>query len=215
MALSKPALQELYARRARRYDFSANLYYLIGFREAAYRKRAVAALQLTPGDTVVEIGCGTGLNFRYLHKAIGSRGRLIGVDQSEAMLQKARNRVNQANWPNVELVQQDAATYRFPEDVGGTISTFALTLVPEYEQVVAHAADALQPGKRLVVLDLKLPDRLPAPAIRAAVALTKPFGVTLDLAERKPWEAMEQYLCEVSITDLYGGFAYIAVGSRG
>ena len=64
-------IQELYTKRAPRYDLSANLYYLIGFRENAYRKKAVDALQLNPGETVVELGCGTGLNFRYLQDAIG------------------------------------------------------------------------------------------------------------------------------------------------
>jgi len=60
MALTPEAVVDLYRRRARRYNLTANLYYLIGYREYAYRKRAVAALDLAPGDTVVEIGCGTG-----------------------------------------------------------------------------------------------------------------------------------------------------------
>lgn len=213
MALDKAALRDLYARRAQRYDFTANLYYLIGFREARYRKRAVAALKLTPGGTVVEVGCGTGLNFRYLRDGVGNGGSVIGVDQSEAMLKKARNRVDRQNWNNVQLIQQDAATYKFPGGIDGVISTFALTLVPEYDQLIASAAKALKPGKRFVVLDLKLPQRFPMSVIKAAVAVTKPFGVTLDLAERKPWEAMERHLAGVTIAELYGGFAYIAVGA--
>ena len=63
MVLSKDDLIALYRKRAPNYDFTANLYYLIGYREWAYRKRAVDALQLSLGDTVVEIACGTGLNF--------------------------------------------------------------------------------------------------------------------------------------------------------
>lgn len=63
MALNKDQIKELYVRRARNYNFTANLYYLIGFREYYYRKQAVKELNLKPGDTVVEIGCGTGLNF--------------------------------------------------------------------------------------------------------------------------------------------------------
>jgi len=52
-------VNEVYRRRARFFDWSVNAYYLIGFRWWAYRHRAVAALQLQPGATVVEIGCGT------------------------------------------------------------------------------------------------------------------------------------------------------------
>ena len=75
MIQSKAQLIELYRKRASWYDFTANLYYLIGFREHAYRMRAVRALQLQPGDTVVEIACGTGLNFELLEEA-GSGGNL-------------------------------------------------------------------------------------------------------------------------------------------
>lgn len=60
MALTRFELTALYRKRAKRYDWTANRYYLIGFREWAYRKKAVAALCLMRGDTVVEIGCGTG-----------------------------------------------------------------------------------------------------------------------------------------------------------
>jgi ubiquinone/menaquinone biosynthesis C-methylase UbiE len=74
MALTKTKLRDLYRARAANYDFCANLYYLIGFREVSYRKRAVSALGLNSGDTVVEIGCGTGLNFPYVLKSIGGRG---------------------------------------------------------------------------------------------------------------------------------------------
>ena len=58
MALNKNQIVALYRKRAANYDLSANLYYLIGFREFKYRKLAVQKLQLKQGSTVVEIGCG-------------------------------------------------------------------------------------------------------------------------------------------------------------
>ncbi len=93
MGLSAHAIVDIYRKRAKHYDVSANLYYLIGFREYAYRRKAVAALKLQPGDTVVEIGCGTGLNFPLLQQAVGPEGRLIGVDLTDSMLEQARQRV--------------------------------------------------------------------------------------------------------------------------
>jgi ubiquinone/menaquinone biosynthesis C-methylase UbiE len=119
MALNKEQLRNLYRKRAARYDLSANLYYLIGFRENFYRKKAVAALSLKRGDTVVEIGCGTGLNFAFLQNAIGETGKLVGVDLTDAMLDKARQRIDRNGWRNVNLVRIDAAEYEFPKNIKG------------------------------------------------------------------------------------------------
>jgi len=211
-AFTKDELCTLYRRRAARYDITANLYYLLGFREFAYRNQAVRALRLQPGETVVEIGCGTGLNFASLQQGVGSRGSIIGVDLSEAMLAKARERVQRRGWRNVELVECDAALYHFPTDVSGVLSTFALTLVPEYEHVIENASRALSPGKRMVVLDLKQPQGWPTWAVRLGVWLTRPFGVSLALLERHPWEAMASSFDRVALTELYIGTVYIAVG---
>lgn len=210
--LDRDQLTRLYGRRAGRYDFTANLYYLIGFRERHYRRLAVRALALAPGDTVVEIGCGTGLNFPLLRAAVGEEGRIVGVDLTEAMLARARRRVVRNGWRNVELVRADAADYAFPDGVRGVLSTFALTLVPEHERVIARAARALVPGGRMVVLDLKAPEAWPRWAVRLGVWLTAPFGVTPDIADRRPWEAMARHLPGATRTDLYGGCAYVAVG---
>lgn len=202
----------VYRRRARRYDLSANLYYLIGFREQAYRRMAVEALALARGDTVVEIGCGTGLNFALLEDRIGPEGRLIGVDPSPEMLAQARKRVERRGWSNVELLQCRGAAYEFPRTVDGILSTFALTLEPEYERVIGQGAAALTPGRRWVVLDLKLPTTLLRHLAPLFVLLVRPFAVSMDLAKRHPWEAMEGLLSNVSVREVYFGFAYIATG---
>ena len=73
MILGKDATRDLYRKRARRYDLAVQLYRLVGFRVRRYREEAVGALALREGDTVVEIGCGTGLNFPLL-EAGGTRG---------------------------------------------------------------------------------------------------------------------------------------------
>jgi len=131
MILGKEEILQLYRKRAKNYDISANLYYLLGIREQAYRKKAVKALNLHSGDTVVEIGCGTGLNFPLLQREVGSTGRIIGVDLTDHMLDQARKRVARKGWSNVELVQVDAAKYQFLQNASGIISTFAITLIPE------------------------------------------------------------------------------------
>lgn len=214
MPLSKDQLRHLYGKRAALYDVTANLYYLIGFREVRYRRRAVSALALGPGDTVVEIGCGTGLNFPYLRESIGESGRIIGVDLTGAMLERARQRIHRHGWGNVELVQADAAQYEFPAGIQGVLSTFALTLVPEFEQVIAHAAGALNGGGKLVVADVKKPEGWPRWLVSLGIAITSPFGVSLDLAERRPWEVMERYFSRVTLREFFGGCVYIAAGEN-
>ncbi len=214
MALDKSEILDLYRKRAKRYNFSANLYYLIGFRESKYRKMAITHLDLKPGDTVVEIGCGTGLNFEYFIQHIGKTGQIIGVDLTDAMLQQAELRVNSNDWRNVRLVQTDAAKYSFPSAINGVFSSFALTLIPEYQNIIEQAWRSLDKGGKLVVLDLKKPEAWPLWAVKFGVILTKPFGVTLDLKDRKPWEVMKSYFQNVTVTDLYGGFVYIAVGEK-
>jgi demethylmenaquinone methyltransferase/2-methoxy-6-polyprenyl-1,4-benzoquinol methylase len=205
---------EVYRDRAAHYDLSANLYYLIGFREWAYRKRAVDALALRPGDTVVEIGCGTGLNFGLIQDWIGPGGRLIGVDLTDKMLAEARRRAERQGWSNVELVESSGAAYEFPPGVDAILSTFALTLEPHYDAVIARGADALRPSGRWVVADIRLPDSWLRHLAPLLVFLVRPFAVSLEVAKRRPWEALERHLRTSWLTEFYFGIGYIAVGEK-
>jgi ubiquinone/menaquinone biosynthesis C-methylase UbiE len=207
----------IYRKRAKRYDWTTLLLYLIGFRHRAYRKRAVEALGLQKGDTVVDLGCGTGLNFPLLQEQIGPQGKIIGVDLTDAMLAQAKQRVLAQDWLNVELVKSDAALYVFPVPLDGIISAFALTLVPEFDEVVLRGSEALRRGKRFVILDFKMPSgrfmKSAAPAL--AKLMTGPFGGTIEMAKRKPWESLKRYLAATECRELFHGGAYIAVGEKG
>lgn len=214
MSLNKSQIVDLYRRRAKRYDISAKLYRPLGFRDWAYRRQAVAKLELEPGNTVVELGCGTGLNFPLLREAVGPQGKIIGVDITPAMLDVARARARARGWKNVHLVETDMGLYSFPDDVDGILSTLALTLAPEYERIIERGAGALRPGGRLVVLDLKRPSWAPEWLVHLAAWLSRPFGVTVDLADRHPWEAIERIFPRFELEERYAGFAYIAVGGN-
>lgn len=213
MPLTPQQQAQVYRKRARRYDVTANLYYLLGFREQAYRRMAVDALDLHEGDQVVEIGCGTGLNFALIEQAIGPDGKLIGVDLTPEMLAQARRRVQRQGWRNVELVESRAGEYTFPKGTHGVLSTFALTLEPEYEEVIRRGAEALLPGGRWVVLDFKVPERWPGSLVWLWLQVTRPFGVTLDLKDRHPWESIARHLTQYHCRTFYGGLAYIASGT--
>lgn len=215
MALSERDVRNTYSKRARFYDFTANLYYLAGLREQRYRRMAVAELDPQPGDTVVELGCGTGLNFDLIQERIGPAGTLIGVDLTPAMLERAGRRVAKRGWKNVELIERDIADLEYPALVDRVISTFALTLSPFYGRAIRRAREALSPGGAFVLLDLKAPADAGPRLVRFAALAARPFAVTPDLAARRPWEIIEQEFGSYSFRNLYFGFCYIAVGRVG
>jgi ubiquinone/menaquinone biosynthesis C-methylase UbiE len=200
-----------YRRKAKHYNVTSRLYPVPGYPQQAQRRRAIRALGLRPGDTVVDVACGTGQNLPFLEQAIGPEGRIVGVDLTDAMLARARDRVEANGWSNVSLVQSDAAAFEFPAEVDAILSTYALTQVTGCGEVIALSATALRPGGRWVVLDLKLPDSAPRRLAR--------LGISPEWIERRPWDeiraAMEVELADVSWNELLLGTAFLAVGSSG
>jgi ubiquinone/menaquinone biosynthesis C-methylase UbiE len=68
------------------------------------RQRVVDLLDLHPGDVVIDVGCGTGLCLPLLVERVGPGGRVVGIEQSLDMAARAKERVDEAGWENVELV---------------------------------------------------------------------------------------------------------------
>jgi demethylmenaquinone methyltransferase/2-methoxy-6-polyprenyl-1,4-benzoquinol methylase len=212
-------LIETYRKKAKHYDVTSRLYPAPGYPQRAQRIRAVRALGLRHGDTVVDMACGTGLNFSLLEKVVGPGGRIIGVDLTDAMLARAQDRVKANGWSNVSLVQADAAGFEFPAGVKAILSTYAMTQVPECGEVIAHGARALSGGGRWVVLDLKVPGNTPAWLAQLGTATVRPFAAIDEWLMRRPWEAiraaMQAELADSSWTELFFGTAFLAAGSRG
>src|SRR6478672_5005647 len=96
-------LIETYRKRAKHYDITSRFYPVPGYPERAQRLRAVHALGLRPGHSVVDVACGTGLNFRPIEELIGPAGRIVGVDLTDAMLARAQDRIATNGWSNVNL----------------------------------------------------------------------------------------------------------------
>jgi ubiquinone/menaquinone biosynthesis C-methylase UbiE len=214
--MSKKEIINLYRKRAENYDFTANLYYLLGFREFAYRKKTIETLNLKTGDTVVEIGCGTGLNFSLLQKKIGPKGKIIGVDMTDAMLDQARSKIKKKKWKNVILVRGDAAAFKFPKNINAVISTFALGFIPGYKKVIKNAYGSLKKGSRISVLDLKMPPKWPKPLLNAVVYLVKPFiGEKIqEYAKVQPWLLIKKHFKKYLFKEYYMKMIYIAVGEK-
>jgi demethylmenaquinone methyltransferase/2-methoxy-6-polyprenyl-1,4-benzoquinol methylase len=208
-----------YRKKAKHYDITSRLYPVPGYPQRTQRVRTVQALRLRPGDRVVDIACGTGLNFALIEHAIGPEGRIVGVDLTDAMLGQAQHRIETNGWSNVSLVQADAAEFDFPAEVDAIVSTYALSHVPDCGKVIAHGAEALSRGGRWAVLDLKAPDNPPRWLAQLGIAVGRHFGSIDKWIAHRPWEAihaaMEDELIDLSWTELFFGTAFLAAGSGG
>jgi len=164
---------------SRRYDRVARFYstleplYLI-FPRA--RRKAVAALNLKPGDVVLEIGAGTGRNFPYLVDAVGPSGTVIAVDASEGMLAEAARLIKRRGWSNVKLLRQDAAQLEVEGELDGVLFSLSYSAMPEPRPALARAWERLRPSARVVVMDMGLTEgrlgKLLAPIGRLLVKFT-------------------------------------------
>jgi demethylmenaquinone methyltransferase/2-methoxy-6-polyprenyl-1,4-benzoquinol methylase len=209
-------LIEIYRKKARHYDITSRFYPVPGYPHRAHRRRAVQALGLRPGDSVVEVACGTGLNFSLIEQAIGPAGRIVGVDLTDAMLAQAQRRIEARRWSNISLVQADAAEFEFPAGVDAILSTYALSQVPECGDVIARGAAALRQGGRWAVVDLKVPDNTPRWLLQLGIATVRPIGSPDAWVGRRPWDtirtALQDTLADLSWTELFMGTAFLAAG---
>jgi len=205
-------IQQLYNQWADEYDTSLWLFRLAGFRIKAYRKAAVKNLNLGPGDTVIDLGCGTGLNFSLLKERIGPDGTVIGVDISDAMLRQAQQRVERNGWKNVRLVHSDIAEFSFPEQTDAILSTLALTMSPDYDRIIKQAAEILKPGKRMSIFELKRPERWPDWMVQMMIKLLATYGTREEHTNRTPWLSIKRHFQQSEMKEYYWGAVHVSTG---
>lgn len=131
-------------------------------REDEFRRLALDALDLGAGESVLEVGCGTGNSLDALRRAVGPAGTVVGIDTSEGMAQTAQDRIREEGWQNVHVLRGDA---RQPPVREGTYdaayAAMSLSAVADPAQAVGSINAALRPGGRFVVLDARPFQRVP------------------------------------------------------
>lgn len=116
---------------------------------AAAQDAALALAAPRPGEHVLDIGCGCGGSTIELAKLVGREGRVVGLDISEAMLERARGRTSRLS--QVETLCADAAKHRFPaESFDLMFSRFGVMFFGDPVAAFAHLRMALKPSGRMV-----------------------------------------------------------------
>ncbi|NEU12504.1 class I SAM-dependent methyltransferase [Methylobacterium sp. BTF04] len=166
----------MYRRQRHVYDASRK-FYLLG------RDAVIADLAVPPGGSVLEIGCGTGRNLVAVAKAYPD-AVCHGLDVSAAMLDTAARAVARASLAGrIRLAQADATAFD-PQPLFGRaafdriVISYALSMIPPWEQVLARAVAHLAPGGALHVVDFGGQAGLPAPARAVLNRWLGAFSVT-------------------------------------
>lgn len=130
------------------------------------RKSAIEQLKLEEGNVVMNLPCGTGQNFEYFEERLKGSGKIIGIDLSDGMLEKARRKKADNNWDNIEIFQQDARQINnrwlanhFDQntEVDAILCDLGLSGFPDWKEVIDNMLDMLKPNGRMVIMDWYIP----------------------------------------------------------
>ncbi len=132
---SKTEARHSYDKLSRWYDLIA------GGSEQKFRHMGLTLLDARPGETILEIGCGTGSSLVSLAEAVGRDGKIVGMDLSSGMLAQATSKLNQSSAANIYLVAADGLHPPLPQtNLDAIFMSFTLELFASVEIPLVLAA---------------------------------------------------------------------------
>jgi len=154
------------------YDKLANVYDLIfGPTLHPGRLRAIERMNIQPGERVLEVGVGTGINLSLYPR----EATVTGIDFSSSMLEKARERAARKDAAPVRLLQMDAADLKFADNAFDIVyAPYLISVVPDPVKVAQEMRRVCRPGGRIIFLNHFLS---PNPILSRIERLISPFTV--------------------------------------
>ena len=201
---------------SKRYDYLAGLIPVFDrllFLPADLRAKGVAALKPSPGDCVLDVGCGPGTNFRGLSDAVGPTGRIFGVDISPRMLRRAAERCRVNLWKNVELQECDAADFLAPVSLNAVLFSLSYNTMPNHRDVLRNVWRQLRPGGSIVIVDARVPSgRFGRLILPFAIWLMK--HTTLGNPLIRPWDELAELTTDLHTSSHRLGSYYMSCGVK-
>ncbi len=172
---------EMNARSIERaYSFYSGFYDVIWNKVFhASREEAVRLLDLKGGETILDVGVGTGLSLMFYPTTC----RVVGIDLCDAMLQKGRERLLRNRLSHIELYEMDAMNMAFQNDTfDAVLAAYAISTVPDPSQVIDEMIRVCKPGGKLVLLNhFKNDNPFISRCEETISPLTKKMGFRADL----------------------------------
>ncbi|MDQ7826303.1 MAG: methyltransferase domain-containing protein [Candidatus Eremiobacteraeota bacterium] len=203
-------IRAVYDRRAPYYNRLVNL--LSCGQDHRYRAEAVSRLNLKKGDRVLDLGCGTGLNFGLIHAKVGENGLIVGIDSSLGMLRKAREAAKKCSMGNAHLIAGDVSEVVMPRRFfDAIVATYLFSTIPDYQQALEHFLGSLKQGGTFVLADDILPAGWFAGPLIMGPWLLRHGWVNYS---RQIIRYLRKAGGEVKVTWHHGGLIYIVSGKK-
>ena len=194
-----------YRRRAAVYDLELALFEPV-------RRRAVDWLGLAPGDSVLDVGCGTGLSFELLRTAVGPRGRIVGIEQSPEMIERARQRVRQQGWRNVSLLNAPVEDARIVGKADAALFHFTHDIL-QRDDALRNVLKHLRPGASIAASGLKWAPLWAGP-LNLLVLPAALRSVSSLAGLHQPWQRLDRLIGPLQTRSLLAGTVYMVHGRR-